>query len=150
MFWPSPFRFLQNRNSLNQDPCTVGSMLDASCRGIGGSTPHGSLFCRFYLLPETYNYPPVNASESYRPPRVKYPDDLDCDCNSVMYKYEVQTLKEEYVLICLESLHGVCHVSGRLGFLVRPRTATHLRYLLTAPSRFEEWLPVCTNVYISQ
>ena len=44
----------------------------------------------FCFLPVTYNYPPVNASESYRPPRRGYRVDLNCNCNTVMYKYDVQ------------------------------------------------------------
>ena len=107
----------------------------------------------FCLFPATYNYPPVNSSESYRPPRMEHPDDQNCDCNTVMYKYEVQTPQRG---LCadlpfgLESLHGLCHVSGRLDLLVRPRTAAPLRYLLTTPSRFGGWLPICREIYVSE
>jgi len=57
-----------NKNSLGQDPCTVGSMLDASCRGLS-----------------VYTYPPLNASQYYLPPRTNHSGDLMCDCNTVMY-----------------------------------------------------------------
>jgi len=57
-----------NRNSLGQDPCTVGSTLDATCRGL-----------------VVYNYPPLNASQYYLPPRKDHDGDLKCDCNTVMY-----------------------------------------------------------------
>jgi len=60
--------FEWNRNSLGQDPCTVGSMLDASCRSL-----------------VVYSYPPLNASQYYLPPRADHSGDLDCDCNTVMY-----------------------------------------------------------------
>lgn len=57
-----------NKNSLNQDPCTVGSMLDASCRGLA-----------------EYTYPPLNATQYYLPPRTNHTGDVMCDCNTVMY-----------------------------------------------------------------
>jgi hypothetical protein len=57
-----------NKNSLNQDPCTVGSMLDASCRSLA-----------------EYTYPPLNASQYYLPPRTNHSGDIMCDCNTVMY-----------------------------------------------------------------
>lgn len=41
------YGFLQNQNSLDQDPCTVGSTLDASCRGLRESTRREYLSCRF-------------------------------------------------------------------------------------------------------
>jgi hypothetical protein len=57
-----------NKNSLGQDPCTIGSMLDASCRGLA-----------------VYTYPPLNATEYYLPPRTNHTGDIMCDCNTVMY-----------------------------------------------------------------
>jgi hypothetical protein len=45
----------------------------------------------FRLLPVVYNYPPLNASQYYLPPEEGDTDGLDCDCNTVMYKYGVQT-----------------------------------------------------------
>lgn len=48
-----------------------------------------------YLLPGEYNYPPLNGSEYYIPPRQGYPGDLKCDCNFVMYKYGVLTSQME-------------------------------------------------------
>jgi hypothetical protein len=57
-----------NKNSLGQDPCTVGSTLDASCRGLA-----------------QYTYPPLNASQYYLPPQTNHTGDLTCDCNTVMY-----------------------------------------------------------------
>jgi len=44
------------------------------------------------LLSATYNYPLLGAGEYYLPPREDYPGDLNCDCNTVMYMYEVQAL----------------------------------------------------------
>lgn len=57
-----------NKNSLGQDPCAIGSMMDASCRSLG-----------------EYTYPSINASEYYLPPRANHSGDLVCDCNTVMY-----------------------------------------------------------------
>jgi len=45
----------------------------------------------FRLLLVTFNYPSLNASQYYLAPRADYPTELNCDCNTVMYKYEVQT-----------------------------------------------------------
>jgi len=48
----------------------------------------------FCLLPVVYNYPPLaNPNQYYLPPHVDHFGDLNCDCNTVMYKYEVQTPK---------------------------------------------------------
>jgi len=91
----------------------------------------------FCSLPAVYIYPPLNASQSYLPPRAGYPAGLECDCNTVMYKYEVQTPRRGSctdLVFGLESPHGVCLVSGEPDLLVRPRTATPLWYLLTTPS----------------
>jgi len=63
-----PTGFDWNKNSLSQDPCTVGSMLDASCRGLA-----------------EYTYPPLNATQYYLPPRTNHTGDVMCDCNTVMY-----------------------------------------------------------------
>jgi len=107
----------------------------------------------FYLLPVVYYYPPVDVGQFYVPPRVDHPGDLDCDCNTVMYKYEAQTPRRgSYAdfIFGLESLHGVCLVSGGPFLLVRPRTAIPLRCLLTTPSRWTAWIAACQSVYISQ
>ena len=45
----------------------------------------------FCLSPVDYNYPPINSSQYYLPPSSSHAGDLDCDCNTVMYKYEIQT-----------------------------------------------------------
>jgi len=107
----------------------------------------------FYLLPALYYYPPLNSNQYYIPPRVDHSGDLECDCNTVMYKYEVQTLQRGSCAdfsFGLESLHGVCLVSGGPDILVRPRTAIPLRCLLTTPSRWTTWTASCMSVYISQ
>jgi len=93
----------------------------------------------FCLLPVAYIYPQLNASQHYLPPRVDHLGDLECDCNTVMYKYEVQTPRRGSrtdFLFGLESLHGVCLVSGGTDLPVRPRTAVSLRHLLTTPSTY--------------
>jgi hypothetical protein len=41
------------------------------------------------LLLAAYVYPPLNATQNYTPPTGSNSGDLDCDCNTVMYKYEV-------------------------------------------------------------
>jgi len=60
--------FEWNRNSQGQDACLIGSKLDAACRGL-----------------VLYNYPPLNSSQYYLPPRKDHPGDMTCDCNTVMY-----------------------------------------------------------------
>ncbi|KAF9790611.1 hypothetical protein BJ322DRAFT_400690 [Thelephora terrestris] len=57
-----------NKNSLGQDPCTVGSKLGAFCRGLA-----------------QYSFPPLNASEWYLPPDTSVSGDVMCDCNTVAY-----------------------------------------------------------------
>ena len=68
-------------------------MMDASCRGLGEST---YLFLDSFLRISIcylvlYNYPPLNASQYYLPPRKDHSGDLTCDCNTVMYKYGFQS-----------------------------------------------------------
>ena len=42
------------------------------------------------MLSVSYDYPPISGTQYYLPPRTDYPDDLRCDCNTVMYKCEVR------------------------------------------------------------
>ena len=51
------------------------------------------------LLPAVYDYPPLNTSQHYLPPVADDSGNLDCDCNTVMYEYEVPAPKEDHVLI---------------------------------------------------
>ncbi|KAF9647144.1 hypothetical protein BDM02DRAFT_3129933 [Thelephora ganbajun] len=60
-----------NRNHLDQDPCTVGSILDAACRGRA-----------------EYNYQKLNKTEYYVPPSKNHTGDVTCDCNTMMYRWE--------------------------------------------------------------
>jgi len=57
-----------NQNSLGQDPCTISSDLEAACRGIG-----------------SYSIPPLNSTQNYVPPKSANADDLDCECDTIMY-----------------------------------------------------------------
>ena len=65
----------------------------------------------FYLFPdrrrmssEAYNYPPLNSDEYYIPPRKNHTGDLDCDCNTVMYKCEVRIRSSDPPLIYLRQV----------------------------------------------
>ena len=105
---------LQNKNSLGQDPCTIGSTMDASCRGLGEPRlvcPTASLPIRIFSL-GTYNYPPINSSEYYLPPRANHSGDLTCDCNTVMYRSDSRprSLNNDRLLISLlrYSLYMAC------------------------------------------
>lgn len=49
------------------------------------------VFPKDRLFPAVYNYPPLNSTQSYLPPRQDHAGDTTCDCNTVMYMYEVQT-----------------------------------------------------------
>ena len=105
------------------------------------------------LLPAEYIYSPLNVTEWYVPPSEDNLGDLSCDCNTVMYKYEVQALQRGSCAdlpFGLKSLHGVYLVSGGPDLLVRPRTAIPLRLLLTTPSRWTVWSEACRNVSISE
>jgi len=53
----------------------------------------------YCLLPAVYNYPSLNTSQHYLPPKADDSGGLDCDCNTVMYKYEVPAPKEDHALI---------------------------------------------------
>ena len=89
----------KNKNTLGQDPCTVGSILDASCRGLGKSTLSTCnpfvIDDDCYLVLVEYTYPPlINNTQYYPPPRAS---DLMCDCNTVMYRYETLSLKDDFL-----------------------------------------------------
>ena len=67
----------------------------------------------YRLLLVVYAYPPVNGSRYYLLPSGNNPGNLECDCNSVMYKYEVQTSRRgsSVDLLFAKSHHGVCFMS---------------------------------------
>ena len=78
---------------MGEDPCTVGSKLDASCRGLGEPTryvyPH-VISEDTRLLSVSYTWQPImNSSQYYSGPDKQRPGDLKCGCNTVTYKYEV-------------------------------------------------------------
>lgn len=83
-------RDFQNRNSLGQNPCTVGYILDASCR-LGKSTMvRDPCVVDDNRHPAEYTYPPLtDNNEYYLPPTADHPGDLMCHCNPVMYRSEV-------------------------------------------------------------
>ena len=42
-----------------------------------------------------YTYPPLtDSTQDYVPPRANHFGDAMCDCNTVMYRYEVLSLKD--------------------------------------------------------
>ena len=47
--------------------------------------------CCLLPVPGVFIYGPLNSNEFYPPPQQNDSGDQTCDCNSVMYKYEVQT-----------------------------------------------------------
>lgn len=105
------------------------------------------------LLPASYIYPPLNTSEWYLPPNADNLGDLSCDCNTVMYKYEVRALQRGSYAnspFGFKYLHGVYLVSEGPDLLVRPRIAIPLRFLLKVPSRWTIWSEACQNVSISE
>ena len=145
---------MQNRNSLGQDPCTVGSILDTSCRGLGKSILSMlSSVLNFYLLSAEYIYPPINSSEYYLPPATNHSGDVMCDCNSVMYRYVVLSLKLPSdnlpSSINLACTWPALHV--REGKSTRKSLGgQQYRLLLTIPSRWTKWTEQCPSTYISQ
>ena len=66
-------------------------MLDASCRGLGRSTPstcdHPTVDEYFCLLSAAFTIPPLNSTQYYLPPGGDAFYDVTCDCNTVMYRY---------------------------------------------------------------
>ena len=86
----SPHALLWNKNSLDQDPCTVDAMLNASCRGLGkiSLSPHAPS-ARMAVVSSTmasteHAYPPPNNGQYRLPSRTNYSDELRCGCNTVM------------------------------------------------------------------
>jgi hypothetical protein len=105
------------------------------------------------LLSVVYNYPSLNASQYYVPPRKEHSGDLDCDCNTVMYKYEVRIPQRgpcADLPFGFKSLHGVCLVSAGQGIPVRSWAAISLRCLLMTSSRWTMWITACSGVYVTQ
>ena len=103
--------------------------------------------CCLLPVPGVFIYEPLNSNEFYPPPQQNDSGYQTCDCNSVMYKYEVQTSRRGSCvdLPFAKSRHGVCFMSGGCGLLVRPRTATSLYCLLTTPSRWPNWIATCKS-----
>jgi hypothetical protein len=149
----------QNKNAFGQDPCTVGSILDASCRGLSKPTlsmyDPCAVYERSYLSSVGYAYPPLtDSTKHYLPPRASHFGDVMCDCSTVMYRYEILSLKGDPGTIYLLSFNLVCTWPA-----LRAREAKSTRKtldsqagtpLLTAPTRWVQWIPECTSVYVSQ
>ena len=53
------------------------------------------------LLSVVYNYPPLDGDQYYIPPRKDDYGDMNCDCNTVMYKYKSRLPEKDPVLIYL-------------------------------------------------
>lgn len=55
--------------------------------------------CHLTSLVE-YTYPPLtDATQYYLPPMANHPGDMMCDCNTVMYRYEALSLKNDPEMI---------------------------------------------------
>ena len=69
--------------------------------------------CCLLPVPGVFIYEPLNSNEFYPPPQQNDSGDQSCDCNSVMYKYEVQTSRRgsSVDLLFAKSHHGVCFMS---------------------------------------
>ena len=48
-----------------------------------------------------YNYPPLDGDQYYIPLRKDDYGDMNCDCNTVMYKYKSRLPEKDPVLIYL-------------------------------------------------
>ena len=108
--------------------------------------------CCLLPVPGTYTTERHDSAEVYKAPVEDDSGDQKCDCNSVTYKYEVQTSERRPCadLPFAKSRHGVCFMSGGCGLLVRSRTATSLHRLLTTPSRWTDWIAGCDSPYLTQ
>ena len=74
------------KNSLDQDQCIVGAMLNASCLGLGKSTLSPYSRCVIDDGVSRIRYPPPNSVQYHLPSRTN--NSLKCRCNTVMYRYE--------------------------------------------------------------
>jgi len=104
------------------------------------------------LLPAVYDYPPLNTSQHYPPPRAGDSGGLDCDCNTVMYKYEVPVPKEDHALIAFRfevSTWLVRRVSRARS--TRKTSGSHTLTVLADDSvRWTAWIAACQRVYVSK
>ena len=57
-------------------------MMLVSLHGVIAAT--GSSDLGVFLA--AWTIPPINSSENYMPPQADSPENLDCQCNSVIYK----------------------------------------------------------------
>ena len=48
----------------------------------------------FYLSPAEYTYPPLDSTQHYLPPRANNSGHVTCDCNTVMYRYELSSFED--------------------------------------------------------
>ena len=63
------------------------------------------LFSDYCSMPSaSYDYPPISGTQYYLPPSKDIPDDLRCDCNTVMYKCEVRIPWSDPSLIYLRQV----------------------------------------------
>ena len=99
----------QNKNSLDQDPCVIGSMLYTSCRDLGKSTlvMHNHCVVNENSLAEHTSLP-LNGIHHHNPPGANDTDDLKCDCNTVVYRYEDLYLFAPDLVLIHFSLYMAC------------------------------------------
>jgi hypothetical protein len=105
------------------------------------------------LLPVVYSYPSLVPGQYYLPPRKNHSGDMECDCNTVMYKYEVRIPQRgpcADLPFGFKSLYGVCLVSAGRDLPVRSWIATPLCCLLMTSSRWTAWITACDIVYDTQ
>ena len=70
---------------------TCDERLDASCRGLGEFACCACVDPSFIaIFQPSIPIHPLNTSQYHLPPQTNHSSDVMCDCNSVMYRYEVR------------------------------------------------------------
>ena len=109
-----------------------------------------------YMSPAEYTYPPLTKdAQDYLPPKADHFGDAMCDCNTVMYRYEILS-------------HEDGRSQGNVSFTIhlaytwpalRVRGAKYIRKILegyagtltlTVSTRWKQWIPECASVHVSQ
>ena len=110
---------LQNRNSLEQDPCAIHGMLDGECHGdreCAYGEPHWQLPDLRVVVP--YTPPAINGTGSYTPPERDGSTNMDlfCKCDTVMYRYASVSANDHLTYrggrVGVQSSHGMHNMSG--------------------------------------
>lgn len=79
----------QANNTLQQNPCEVTGLLEAQCGGYCGFESASYSISIAHAIAAVYELDPLGQGETYFPPQKNDSFGQTCDCNTVIFRYDV-------------------------------------------------------------